>query len=31
MTRASFYFYNIPEEIDAVVASLRRTVKFFAS
>ncbi len=28
-TRASFYFYNTPEEIDTLVASLRRTLKFF--
>ena len=28
-TRASFYVYNIPEEIDVLVASLRRTLKFF--
>jgi len=29
-TRASFYVYNTPEEIDALVASLRRILKFFA-
>lgn len=28
-TRASFYLYNIPAEVDALVASLRRIVKFF--
>lgn len=28
-TRASFYFYNTPEEIDVLVASLRRIQKFF--
>ena len=28
-TRASFYVYNTPEEIDILVASLRRTLKFF--
>ncbi len=28
-TRASFYLYNTPEEIDVLVASLRRTLKFF--
>lgn len=28
-TRASFYLYNTPEEIDLLVASLRRTLKFF--
>jgi cysteine desulfurase/selenocysteine lyase len=28
-TRASFYVYNTPEEIDVLVASLRRTLKFF--
>ena len=28
-TRASFYLYNTEEEIDLLVASLRRTVKFF--
>jgi cysteine desulfurase/selenocysteine lyase len=30
-TRASFYLYNTPEEIDVLVASLRRTLKFFGS
>jgi len=29
-TRASFYVYNTPEEIDVLVTSLRRIVKFFA-
>jgi cysteine desulfurase / selenocysteine lyase len=29
-TRASFYVYNTEEEIDVLVASLRRTLKFFA-
>jgi cysteine desulfurase/selenocysteine lyase len=29
-TRASFYLYNTPEEIDTLVASLRRILKFFA-
>ncbi|MCR6630363.1 MAG: cysteine desulfurase [Magnetospirillum sp.] len=29
-TRASFYFYNTPEEIDRLVASLRKIQKFFA-
>ncbi len=29
-TRASFYVYNTPEEIDTLVASLRRILKFFA-
>ncbi len=28
-TRASFYLYNTPEEIDVLIASLRRTLKFF--
>lgn len=28
-TRASFYLYNTPEEIDVLLASLRRTLKFF--
>jgi cysteine desulfurase/selenocysteine lyase len=28
-TRASFYIYNTPEEIDALVASLRKILKFF--
>ena len=28
-TRASFYLYNTPEEIDRLVASLRRIHKFF--
>ena len=28
-TRASFYVYNTAEEIDVLVASLRRTLKFF--
>ncbi|MDB6169473.1 MAG: csd [Verrucomicrobia bacterium] len=28
-TRASFYLYNTAEEIDLLVASLRRTLKFF--
>ena len=28
-TRASFYLYNTAEEIDVLVASLRRTLKFF--
>ena len=28
-TRASFYMYNTPEEIDVLVASMRRTLKFF--
>lgn len=28
-TRASFYLYNTPEEIDTLVASLRRILKFF--
>ena len=28
-TRASFYAYNTEEEIDLLVASMRRTVKFF--
>ena len=30
-TRASFYVYNIEEEIDVLVASLRRTLKFFGA
>ncbi len=30
-TRASFYVYNTAAEIDVLVASLRRTLKFFAS
>ncbi|MEO7414915.1 MAG: cysteine desulfurase [Opitutaceae bacterium] len=30
-TRASFYVYNTPEEIDVLVASLARTLKFFRS
>ncbi|HVU35405.1 MAG TPA: cysteine desulfurase [Opitutaceae bacterium] len=29
-TRASFYVYNTPEEIDVLVASMRRILKFFA-
>ncbi len=29
-TRASFYLYNTPEEIDRLVASLQRIQKFFA-
>jgi cysteine desulfurase/selenocysteine lyase len=29
-TRASFYLYNTEEEIDRLVASLRRIRKFFA-
>ena len=29
-TRASFYLYNTPEEIDRLVTSLRRIQKFFA-
>ncbi len=28
-TRASFYVYNTAEEIDVLVASMRRTLKFF--
>jgi len=28
--RASFYLYNTDAEVDALVASLRRTIKFFA-
>lgn len=28
-TRASFYIYNTPEEIDILVASMRRILKFF--
>ena len=28
-TRASFYVYNRPEEIDVLIASLHRTLKFF--
>jgi len=27
--RASFYFYNIPEEVDALVASIQRLKEFF--
>jgi cysteine desulfurase/selenocysteine lyase len=30
-TRASFYVYNTEEEIDALVASLRRILKFFGA
>lgn len=30
-TRASFYVYNTNEEIDTLVASLRRTLKFFGA
>jgi cysteine desulfurase/selenocysteine lyase len=30
-TRASFYFYNTPAEIDALVASLRRILTFFGA
>ena len=30
-TRASFYIYNTPEEIDVLVASLRRILKFFGA
>lgn len=30
-TRASFYVYNTPEEIDVLVASLRRILKFFGA
>src|SRR5690606_30845568 len=29
--RASFYVYNSPEEIDVLVASLRKTLKFFGA
>ena len=29
--RASFYVYNSEEEIDALVASMRRTIKFFGA
>jgi cysteine desulfurase/selenocysteine lyase len=29
-TRASFYVYNTPEEIDVLVTSLRRILKFFS-
>jgi cysteine desulfurase/selenocysteine lyase len=29
--RASFYVYNTPEEIDALVASLRRIIQFFGA
>ena len=28
-TRASFYVYNTAEEIDVLVASMRRILKFF--
>jgi cysteine desulfurase/selenocysteine lyase len=28
-TRASFYLYNTEEEIDRLVAALRRTLTFF--
>lgn len=30
-TRASFYIYNTPEEIDVLVTSLRRILKFFGA
>ena len=30
-TRASFYLYNTAEEIDVLVASLRRILKFFGA
>ena len=30
-TRASFYVYNTPEEIDVLAASLRKILKFFGS
>lgn len=30
-TRASFYVYNTPEEIDVLVASMRRILKFFGT
>jgi cysteine desulfurase/selenocysteine lyase len=30
-TRASFYIYNTEEEIDVLVASLKRTLKFFGA
>jgi cysteine desulfurase/selenocysteine lyase len=30
-TRASFYAYNTEQEIDTLVASLRRTLKFFGA
>ena len=30
-TRASFYVYNTPQEIDLLVASLRRILKFFGA
>ena len=30
-TRASFYVYNTPEEIDALVASMKRILKFFGA
>jgi cysteine desulfurase/selenocysteine lyase len=29
-TRASFYVYNTPQEIDSLIASLQRIQKFFA-
>jgi cysteine desulfurase/selenocysteine lyase len=28
--RASFYFYNTPAEVDALVAALQRAVEIFA-
>lgn len=30
-TRASFYLYNTPADIDALVASMRKTLKFFGA
>ena len=30
-TRASFYLYNTPEDIDALVASMRKILKFFGA
>jgi selenocysteine lyase/cysteine desulfurase len=29
--RASFYVYNESREVDALVASMRRTIKFFGA
>ena len=30
-TRASFYVYNTPDEIDTLVTSLRKILKFFGA
>jgi cysteine desulfurase/selenocysteine lyase len=30
-TRASFYVYNTPAEVEALVSSLRKILKFFGA